>query len=221
MFRLIPFSEPHKQMDAPKSLHLKKGPFYQSRDIRLTSPVNKEGVPVPLIISHCPCSSIIRTGKNQAPKLQAKWAGGSHPSGRGVSVHEMWIFCAGPAVSFSWPGGLPGQQHAAAKIVVGFAPREGRLIFFWTHRPPLSAIKNPMCPCRSWPGSCICFSSSGLAVLPFVLGVSVMPMSRPAKVRLRMIRNPRFYSLVACLILSMNIQQLVRRHPVNSVFLTY
>ena len=154
--------------------------------------------------------------------MQAKWAGGSHPSGRGVSVHEMWIFCAGPAVSFSWPGGLPGQQHAAAKIVVGFAPREGRLIFFWTHRPPLSAIKNPMCPCRSWPGSCICFSSSGLAVLPFVLGVSVMPMSRPAKVRLRMIRNPRFYSLVACLILSMNVQQqLVRSHPVSSVFLIY
>ena len=132
------------------------------------------------------------------------------------------FFWAGPAVSFSWPGGLPGQQHAAAKIVVGFAPREGRLIFFWTHRPPLSAIKNPMCPCRSWPGSCICFSSSGLAVLPFVLGVSVMPMSRPAKVRLRMIRNPRFYSLVACLILSMNVQQqLVRSHPVSSVFLIY
>ena len=36
--------------------------------------------------------------------------------------------------------------------------------------------------------------------MPFVLAVSVMPIPRPAKVRFRVIRNPRFYLLVVWLL---------------------
>jgi hypothetical protein len=41
-------------------------------------------------------------------------------------------------------------------------------------------------------------SASGLAVVPFVLGISVMAMPRAAKVRV--IRNHGLYELVACLL---------------------
>jgi hypothetical protein len=78
---------------------------------------SRQGVAVSLFISFSP---LFTSRKYQEPQVAGQVAGGSHPLGRagGVSVHEMWIFLLGPTVSFSWLGGLPGQQTAAGADIL-------------------------------------------------------------------------------------------------------
>jgi hypothetical protein len=102
---------------------------------------------------------------------------------RGVSVHEMWIFFARgpPYLSLGCQAYQVSSRDRRCggdeEIVVGF--RAPDISFFFPVDTSSAPIRYQKIPSHAVVGSCTMLLSRGLglaAAVPFVLGISVMPM---------------------------------------------